>query len=180
MFKIGDKVRVKSAELPTYWYASRIGEVFTLVEYDKSNNDWLVEEADAYLSVDDIELVSQFDLKKNPWFIRTGTKEKSAAAQNWLFEQGINWWNNDSVAYIRDEQVLSNVNCEGNIESFFMWCIDGEPHKSAKEIILEFETVVKSVTYPIVETEQDKKIKELQQTIEKAKQQIEELQNMNS
>lgn len=175
MFKIGDKVRVKSAELPTYWYASRIGEVFTLVEYDKSNDDWLVEEADAYLGVDDIELVSQFDLKKNPWFIRTGTKEKSEAAQKWLFGQGMDWMCNDSVVYARDNQVLSNVSRIGDVEPFFMWCIDGEPHKPAKEIILEFETTVKSVTYPSIEIEQCKKIKELKETIDKAQQQLEEM-----
>lgn len=175
MFKRGDKVRIKSAGYHEYWYADHIGEVFTLGAYCEDDDDWELEEYNGYVDTRDIELVSQFDLKKNPWFIHTGTKEKSEAAQKWLFEQGINWWNNDSRVEKMENYILTNVCAEGVIQDYFMYQASTLPNPSTKEIILEFETVVKSVTYPIVETEQDKKIKELKETIDKAQQQLEEL-----
>ena len=123
-----------------------------------------------------VEEKPQFDLKKNPWFIRTGTKEKSEAAQKWLFEQGMSWSGaRGNVILNFGEDYLVNVSGNGYVGKYVMWCSDSSPHASAKEIVLEFETVVKSVTYPVVETAQDKKIKELKETIDKAQQQLEEM-----
>lgn len=121
----------------------------------------------------------QFDLKKNPWFIRTGTKEKSEAVQKWLFEQGVEWYTGKGIK-MSCEGYLTNTYVDGGISSYILYGDDSNPSAYAQEIIIEFETTVKSVTYPSIETEsakkeQDKKIKELKETIDKAQQQLEEM-----
>lgn len=42
-FKAGDKVRVKSSRLDTYWYADKIGEVVTILAYDPEDGYCCVE-----------------------------------------------------------------------------------------------------------------------------------------
>lgn len=57
-FKSGDKVIVISAQLDTYWYADKIGEVFTLAE--KTRHDWhVVENPGGVIYENDIELASE-------------------------------------------------------------------------------------------------------------------------
>ena len=73
-FKKGDKVKVVSAGRDTYWYADKIGQVFTLAEQLDREGDWFTaEHSDCALGEDDIELVQddkesikQF-LKENKW-----------------------------------------------------------------------------------------------------------------
>ena len=173
MFNVGDKVRIISSERYTYWYADRIGEVFTLICCDPFDSCWRVKESDGWVDHSDIELVSEFDLKKNPWFIRTGTKEKSEATQKWLFEQGLTWNDGSKCLYNYGEIIIETTENSRFVKGDY-------PEPESQEIILEFETVVKSVTYPSIETEsvkteQDKKIKELKETIDKAQQQLEEM-----
>ena len=68
-FKEGDKVKVIKASLPSFWYADKIGSVFTLrklVSYGK----WAIEEDHtSYLAPEDIELAEQdkpFVLEEHP------------------------------------------------------------------------------------------------------------------
>lgn len=75
MFKNGDKVRIKSAELPTYWYASRVGEIFTLLDNNEYDGDWIVSEFNGLVSVNDIELVLEKGLEFNPIYCRDRIKE---------------------------------------------------------------------------------------------------------
>lgn len=179
MFKIGDKVKCKNESSTLQLVAGKVYKITDVcrhyVKVDKpiDSDDWCLASR-----FELVEEKPQFDLKKNPWFIRTGTKEKSEAAQKWLFEQGVHWWHGMEIKD-HGEKYLTNADSSGVTSSYILQGRLGA-HASAQEIILEFEIVVKSVTYPVVETEQDKKIKELQQTIEKAQKQIEELKNMNS
>jgi len=185
MFKVGDKVeciRMQSAGN----YVMNTGYIgyVTHVKGLSLAVDGLLHAGHTVMSYQAFKLVEekpQFDLKKNPWFIRTGTKEKSEAAQKWLFEHGMSWSGaRGNVILNFGEDYLVNVSGNGYVGEYVMWCSDSSPHASAKEIIMEFETVVKSVTYPVLETEsakkaQDKKIKELKETIDKAQQQLEEM-----
>lgn len=176
MFKIGDKVKCKNESSTLQLVAGKVYKITDVcrhyVKVDKpiDSDDWCLASR-----FELVEEKPQFDLKKNPWFIRTGTKEKSEAAQKWLFEQGFTWNAGSKYLYDYGEIILEGVENSKFVQGCF-------PEPESLEIILEFETVVKSVTYPVVEVEaeQDKKIKELQQTIEKAQKQIEELKNMNS
>lgn len=174
MFKIGQSVELINQ---TNWIGYTKGKTYEVVAMiDGMSHPNRVPISYCTCFPNDWELVEekpQFDLKKNPWFIRTGTKEKSEAAQKWLFEQGVHWWHGMEIKD-HGEKYLTNADSSGVTSSYILQGRLGA-HASAQEIILEFETVVKSVTYPIVESEQDKKIKELKETIDKAQQQLEEM-----
>jgi hypothetical protein len=53
-----------------------------------------------------------------------------------------------------------------------------EIHPTAKEIKLTFKTTIDSVQYPEMETEQQVKMKQLQETIDKAARELKELREM--
>ena len=185
-FKAGDKVKVLKATLGTYWYAERIGDVFTLSS-QIGNNGWrVVEGGDSCLSTKDIELyVDEKEstsawLKENNWFIRTGSPEKSKLVQEWLFERGMEWIYGKKLQSGFNEQLLTNTNCMGEHEKYILFSTTYEK-TNAQEITLEFETVVKSVKLPEVApklTEQQLKIEQLQATIDKAQQELKELREM--
>lgn len=110
-------------------------------------------------------------LKTHPWFIRTGTPEKSEAAQKWLFGNGLSWNSGcNSVIPSLGLSILSG--CKGSR----FWSDDYAP-AGVEEITLEFETVVKSFKLPEVKTQQEKLIEDLEETIKKAQQQIEGLKS---
>ena len=175
-FKSGDKVKVVSSVLKTYWYSDKIGEVFTLYNYIPGFGWNVVGDSCSYLKECDVELVKekeemQFDMKKNPWFIRVNNKEEFEAAKEWVKSQGIKFKFSEDWY----DQIIA-VESDG-----FALCIRteaGEKILNKNEIKLTFKTVIDSVEYPTIESEQDKKIKELQETIETAKRQIEELKSI--
>lgn len=184
-FKAGDKVKVVKSGLCTYWYANRIGDVFTLSS-QISNGDWRgVEDRDGWLSTSDIELVkdeketiSEF-LRGNKWFIRTGSPEESKLVQEWLFEHGMEWIYGKNVQSRFNEQLLTNTDCVGEKGNFIMFSTDLEK-KNAQEIKLTFKTIVESVEIPVVESKEEaerkKKIQELKETIALAQKQLEEME----
>lgn len=181
-FKAGDKVKIVKATLSSYWYADRIGDVFTLSS-QIGNGDWrVVEDRDGCLSTRDIELVedekesiSKF-LCENKWFIRTGSPDKSKLVQEWLFEHGCEWLYGKNVQSGFNEELLTNTNCMGVHEKYILFSTTYEK-TNAQEITLNFETIVKSVKLPELaqKTEAQLKLEELQRTIEAAQRQIEQL-----
>jgi hypothetical protein len=181
-FKAGDKVKVVSAERDTYWYASKIGNIYTLKSLD--GEDWVVRETrfgvlaacDLELVENEKETISKF-LKENKWFIRTGSPEKSKLVQQWLFEHGCEWLFGKNVQSGFNEELLTNTNCMGVHEKYILFSTTYEK-TNAQEITLEFETVVKSVKLPESapkKTEAQLKLEELQRTIEDAQRQVAEL-----
>lgn len=112
-------------------------------------------------------------LKENSWYIETGSPEKSELVQEWLFEHGYVWFIKGSVPSYLESKYLCNVCIDGSIIGDILQTSNSQHiHKDAQEIILEFQTTIKSVKLPAVETEQEKKIRELQETIDKASAQI--------
>lgn len=179
-FKAGDKVKVVSAERDTYWYASKIGNTYTLKSFD--GEDWVVKEIDfGVFAACDLELVEDEKettskwLRENKWFIRTGSPEKSKLVQEWLFEHGYGWFicmNNISDF---NEKYLTNTSDAEGLSKYIM---HGNGYKDpTQEIILEFQTTIKSVKLPeeAKPTAQQLKIAELEQTIQIATQQIQKL-----
>lgn len=123
----------------------------------------------------------QFDMKKSPWFIRVNNKEEFEAAKEWVDSQGIVWtdWVKDKGFNSEIGGLCSNLH---NLDNYY-WLSHEETESSEslygrEEIKITFKTIIDSVEYPTIETEQDKKIKELQETIEKAQQQITELKGL--
>lgn len=192
-FKAGDKVKVIKAE-DYYWYNNHIGEVFTLMSGPDQEGDWRIQEnvdwriqenVEHYLAECDIELVCankqlvqekedmQFDMHKQPWFIRVNNKEEYNAASEWLYENFGNYANTGYASYIVG---LTNTDNSGEIHPRVMWM--GEDSLEATEryeIKLSYKTVVDSVTFPEMKTEQQKKIEELEATIAQAQAQLAQL-----
>lgn len=181
-FKAGDKVRIIKATNKSALYSNLIGNVYTLL-YKVTDTiqvgSWAVqEEVDWFIREDDIELekesISKF-LKENKWFIRTGSVEKSELVQEWLFEHGYGWVIGKNSVSDFKEKYLTNTSDSGELSKYIM---HGNSDKTnAKEITLEFETVVKSVKLPEApkKTEQQLRIEELETTIAQASAQIKQL-----
>jgi hypothetical protein len=58
-FKEGDKVKVIKASLPSFWYADKIGSVFTLRRLASYDNWAIEEDHTSFLNSSDIELVEE-------------------------------------------------------------------------------------------------------------------------
>lgn len=174
-FKIGDKVR-------------RINHSFgdlipgDVAVVDKINNmngtislvGYLYHYDKIYFEpVDNKEEIKHF-LKTQHWFIKTGSVEKSHAVQKWLFEHDFKWYFGTGFRNNK-ESLLTNTCSEGNITGNLM---HGPTHKSAKEILFTFETIITNVEFPIVTTAEDLKMKELQETIDNAQKQLQELRQI--
>lgn len=135
----------------------------------KANVDWMNRYPEYFEPVKDEKESTAKWLKENRWFIRTGTKERSELVQEWLFEHGYVWFVQGSVPSYLESKYLCNVCIDGSIIGDILQTSNSQHiHKDAQEIILEFQTTIKSVKLPAVETEQEKEIRELQETIDKA------------
>lgn len=187
-FKVGDEVVIVKSSKPSYWYANRIGEKFTVLDDNSqfNSNPFHVKlESCRWADEGDLASTSEFEkestskwLKENRWYIRTGSVEKSSAVQAWLFENDIKWNCGDKV--IRTGYGDAILSGEGG--SFWVAGYCYEPDDIAfitdkKEITIEFQTVVKSVCLPEQPkpTEKQLKIQELEETIAKAQDQVQKL-----
>lgn len=111
----------------------------------------------------------KFDLKTQPWFIKTETPEKYVAAQEWLFSKGLVWRGGDNWVSEYYRHYLTNVTLEsGEIEERFMRGDHISP--KAQEIKLTYKTTVTDVEWPTsTQTKADKlraKIAKLQAKLE--------------
>lgn len=149
-FKVGDKVVVveKYQGLPegSIWVVKSFSDIGT-VSLVGGTGFW---------NTSRFELVKEnpldsFNLKVDPWKIRTGTPESSKLAQEFLFAQGIYWYNETSAQLhlFANEYYLTNVvDGESTPQKGIYYCRESYrfDFTEATEIKLEFETVVKSVT----------------------------------
>lgn len=183
-FKKGDKIKVVSSERKSYWYSDKIGQEFILLGVDKSHGPFILENENlgrSFFAESDIKLVQEkemfdtnFDMKSQPWFIRVNNMKEWSTVQKWLED---NFGSAVDCSYENNIKLVTNTDSSGEIWDTPMWGSDVETKKKqAQEIKIHFKTVIDSVQYPQVETEQDKKIRELRETIEKAQKQIEDIQ----
>lgn len=123
------------------------------------------------------EPVKQFDLKTQPWFVRVNNEQEFNLLQEWLKE---NFGTHYNCGWHPQMMGLTNTTVDGKIyNSYVMWFSDDKSlNQNSNEIKLHFKTALDSVEWPIVESEEDKKIRELKETIEAAAKQIKELENM--
>jgi hypothetical protein len=120
---------------------------------------------------------NQFNVKKDPWYVIVNNHEESKLVQSWLFKQGLHWQAGDSTHLHLGERVLTNDEGCDRIFHASMGVIEKKKAKGSKELIFSFkhELVIDKVTLPDVESPQQKQIKELEETIRKASEQIEQL-----
>ena len=126
----------------------------------------------------EIEEKQMFNIKTDPWFIRVNSEQEFEVIQDWLQE---NYGEKIRANYGTHMKWLTNTQCDGHINSkLLVMHGSGDPLEttSRKEIKLTFKTTIDSVEYPVVETEQQIKMKQLQQTIDKAARELKELREM--
>ncbi len=123
----------------------------------------------------------KIDLKKDRWFIRVNSVEESIATQEWLLEQGITWWAGLDCSVGHDlAKVLTNywadnlINRRGFMFSSKLARFIAEPQCEIK-LIFKPKLSVSDVIYPTKESPQQAKIRELEETINKAQEQIKQL-----
>lgn len=185
-FKIGDEVVVVKSSLPTYWYADKVGQKFKVLDdstyhsspfHVKLKSSGWAEESDLVLASDfEKESISKF-LKENSWWIKCESQSDLDLIDPWLVEHfgvGLGIDAPSSIGYVSRLPDYPNE---------VLWGI-GKKDERFPEIILEFETLIKSVKLPEptpkepVLTEQQIKIAELEDTIAKASAQINQLKEM--
>lgn len=181
-FKVGDKVRLLVDKTQTHWKFGNKGNVFTVVEYTNPD-DYMTEYSIErnWLNIfhaDIFEIVEEFDLKTQPWFIRVNNEQEFNLVQEWLKE---NFGTVPYFGWYPQTKGLMNTNAEGKMYSdYVMWFRDDKNlNQNANEIKVNFKTIIDSVEWPVVESEKDKKIRELKETIKKASEQLEKLQKLS-
>ena len=119
-----------------------------------------------------------FNIKTDPWFILVNSKQEFEVIQDWLEE---NYGEKIRANYGTHMKWLTNTQHDGYINSKLLVMHGaGDPLKTTarKEIKLTFKTTIDSVTFPEVESEQQIKMKQLQETIDKAARELKELREM--
>lgn len=182
-FKIGDKVKCVK---PSIYMNLDDGEIYEVLNVSKTtiqvnkkidSDDWICDYR-FILQEDKEEMKSEsFNLKTNPWFIRVNNKEEFEAVGKWIKEKtGYSL----RTFYFKEVVHLTNTDDDGAVLERLMYVhsssIKDRKNINCHEIKLTFKTVVDSVEYPVLESEQQKKIRELKETIEKASAQIAEIE----
>lgn len=122
--------------------------------------------------VQEPEMKQTFDMHTQPWYIRVEDEEQFNLANEWLKE---NFGSSLDMAYFEDVKYLTNT-CGTEVEEVVMYGL--KTYLDRPEVKLNFKTVISSVEWPSVEvceTEQQKRIRELKETIDNASKQLEEL-----
>lgn len=180
-FKVGDRVYCVDDSGYTEFYVVE-GAIYTVVDkwWDECESDEVsirdVTEYPNDFKLYKEEPVNQFDMKIQPWFIRVNNEQEFNLVQEWLKE---NFGTCCNFKWYPLMKGLSNTKNEGKIfNNRVMWCDDKSLNQNSYEIKLNFKTIIDSVEWPVVESEKDRKIRELKETIEAAAKQIKELEEM--
>ena len=179
-FKRGDKIIIVSSKFPNVWYSTKLGETFVIddLRTNQYGNYYRGSGFRCGVYESDLELVKEeeevkFDMKKEPWFVRYSNEEEFKLIDEWVKEN----YGDSLGMFYQNAVAMTNINQDGFIPGNIMWL--NEDHINSgpvrHEIKFTFKTVIDSVTFPEVKTEQQKQIEELEKTISLAKQQIEQL-----
>lgn len=180
-FKVGDKLKLKTKGVGAGVPA---GSVLTCVSERNPQEGF-------YLSCTEVSVEwanehkhhfeEVFNLKTQPWFIRVNNKEEFDLIQEWLLEnfgkklEALHW----------GVEFLTNTTFKGEISNRVMWG-SGNPKQVSErqELFPQFKQskmTLESVVLPQipeVETEVQKQVRELEETIRKASEQIKQLKDM--
>lgn len=147
------------------------GQLLYLEGYDSAHNP------QNFKLVKEEKKEMQFDMHSKPWFIRVNNEQEYDAAVNWVKSKGLDFKYNGG--YFKGLAAISNyLELDGSIDDSIYRCDIGDDLSKYHEIKFTFKTVIDSVTFPEVKTEQQKQIEELERTILLAQQQIEELKKI--
>lgn len=122
-----------------------------------------------------------FDLKTQPWFIVTNSKEEYRSIQEWLFSQELVWCDGETKVQTAEAKYITNCWMEDGVPMVnrkgFMHGVGGNSRPAEIEIFISYETkkTVYAVQFPEVESQQQKDIRALEATIAMAQEQIQKL-----
>lgn len=172
-FKVGDKVFLKKHSCSMN---APIGTIAIVTGY---SNSWLtvawstdVHQNNGNYYECDFELLQEnkmqeFDMKTMPWWISVKSEAEFESAKEFIKSKGLNMYEIDNC------RSLNYVGCA--ITNFFVEDITpvatvlngkiatSKLHTSGREIKLTFKTVIDNVEYPVVESETQKKLRELEE-----------------
>lgn len=120
------------------------------------------------------------DLKKDRWFIRVNSIEESIATQEWLLEQGLDWVGSQTLRTdFKNWEGFPKAIGSGHssCRSLGQANVGWWENRDHQEIKLTFKQKlsVSDVIYPTKESPQQAKIRELEETINKAQEQLRQL-----
>lgn len=181
-FKVGDKVVWKDKQYAKDWSRNTIDSIMTVIVVD-DNGETVLLTLDNKVEAFDFRFelyeekemkennVCAFDLHKNPWYIRVENEEQFNLANEWLKE---NFGSCLVVNYSKHKEYLTNFDGRNVCKTVMHGCCH---FMTEHELKLNFKTIISSVEYPVVEieTEQQKRIRELKETIDSASKQLEKL-----
>lgn len=189
MIKIGDKVRChhtqvyggNSSELPVGYegVVTHVSGMFIGVDNKLGRTGEPVLNSEVFEIIKEEKQMSnpsRFNLETQPWKIYVNNEAEYNAANEWLKEKldcSVN------CRYFDEIIAISNIDSYDCIRGDLMWLgknHDLDPRVARHEIKLKYKTTVDSVEYPTIETDKQRKIRELKETIEKAQQQISAMQ----
>lgn len=120
-----------------------------------------------------------FDMSKHKWFIAAADLEEVFAVQEWLLSKGYSW------SHLPACTVRTDINDWEFPYAIGMGHFSGDCLGQASvgywqnaghhEVKVTFKKIVADCEYPVVESEQEKQIKALEETIQKAQEQIQNL-----
>lgn len=172
-FKNGDEVVRTDRD----YHCVQQGKTYTVDKQD-GDNLYLKGVPGAYKAISFAKSTTSY-LKGKPWFIAVNGKEHSRIAQEWLFEQGLQWAHYGKVVSFTDQAVLTNVDAGGIVRDYIIYSdsITRKIEQGAHEVKVlgRISMVLEKVELPVVESPQEKQIRELEETIQKAQKQIDAL-----
>lgn len=184
-FKVGDKVCcVDDSGYHNTDYLVK-GSIYTIVDaywFECKSGEVSIRDTTAY--PEDFKLykeepMNQSDMKTQPWFIRVTNEQEFNLVQEWLKKNFGKVYEN---SFVGEPMFLTNISALRGMCHDVFWSSDMDYTQSLRlvpnEIKVNFKTTIDSVVFPTVESEKDKKIRELKETIEAAAKQIKELEEM--
>ena len=173
MFKKGDKIQ-RIAE--SYGIAKQ-GEVYEVQSVNVAVVRLVGDSVYKYDPTAFKLFTSTFDMKKECWFIKIESEAQYCLVEDWLKE---NFGSSLDIEYNNYINYLSNTEDTARVPSNrVMWSRNRKDiSPAAKEIVFSFKTEVDKITYPVVESATQKKIRELEESATKLQEQIAELKKL--
>jgi hypothetical protein len=131
--------------------------------------------------------MSNFDICKDKWFFESKSVQERDAFLEWAYDQGMSWQGSTprSNIFLISACVIGGNN---GAQGYLGWVHasvgsqGGEFYESRGHInispVFKYKLVVDNVPLPVVESPQQKQIRELEETIAKAQEQIESLKKV--
>lgn len=155
-FKVGDKIRHVGPWKNWPDSSYEITEVLNSY-YHCGGSRTLTKQYENYFEL--VEEKQMFDLKKNPWYIKPNSQEEFNAVQEWLLD---NFGAKFAHGYEKG-MCLSNTDYSDKRLNYVVWYIDEPKGRDLLEIKFTYKTTVDKVEWPVVESETQKKLRELEE-----------------